>query len=117
MIEPIREVLDAGLQSDSDEQDERWVKALREDVLAAKVDLECDVVRREITLRDIVDLKEGDIIPIEFPDFHVLTANGVPMFRAQLGQSRGNLALKINEFIDRSNTQNISGTPGVYNGK
>lgn len=117
MIEPIREVLDAGLQSDSDEQDERWVKALREDVLAAKVNLECDVVRREITLRDIVDLKEGDIIPIEFPDFHVLTANGVPMFRTQLGQSRGNLALKIKEFIDRSGAQNITGTPGVDNGK
>src|SRR5690606_6811478 len=57
MIEPIREVLDAGLQSDSDEQDERWVKALKEDVLAAKVDLECDIVRREITLRDIINLK------------------------------------------------------------
>ena len=117
MIEPIREVLDAGLQSDSDEQDERWVKALREDVLAAKVELECDVVRREITLRDIVDLKEGDVIPIEFPDFHVLTANGVPMFRTQLGQHRGNLALKIKEFFDRSSAQNITGTPGVNNGK
>lgn len=113
MIEPIREVLDAGLQSDSDEQDERWVKALREDVLAAKVELECDVVRREITLRDIVDLKEGDVIPIEFPDFHVLTANGVPMFRTQLGQHRGNLALKIKEFFDRSSAQNITGTPGT----
>jgi flagellar motor switch protein FliM len=117
MIEPIREVLDAGLQSDSDEQDERWIKALREDVLAAKVELECDVVRREITLRDIVDLKEGDVIPIEFPDFHVLTANGVPMFRTQLGQHRGNLALKIKEFFDRSSAQNITGTPGVNNGK
>ncbi|RYY04184.1 MAG: flagellar motor switch protein FliM [Gammaproteobacteria bacterium] len=117
MIEPIREVLDAGLQSDSDEQDERWVKALREDVLAAKVELECDVVRRDITLRDIVDLKEGDVIPIEFPDFHVLTANGVPMFRTQLGQHRGNLALKIKEFFDRSSAQNITGTPGVNNGK
>lgn len=117
MIEPIREVLDAGLQSDTDEQDERWVKALREDVLAAKVELECDVVRREITLRDIVDLKEGDVIPIEFPDFHVLTANGVPMFRTQLGQHRGNLALKIKEFFDRSSAQNITGTPGVNNGK
>lgn len=117
MIEPIREVLDAGLQSDSDEQDERWVKALREDVLAAKVELECDVVRREITLRDIVDLKAGDVIPIEFPDFHVLTANGVPMFRTQLGQHRGNLALKIKEFFDRSSAQNITGTPGVNNGK
>lgn len=117
MIEPIREVLDAGLQSDSDEQDERWVKALREDVLAAKVELECDVVRREITLRDIVDLKAGDVIPIEFPDFHILTANGVPMFRTQLGQHRGNLALKVKEFFDRSSAQNITGTPGVNNGK
>ncbi|RYY74703.1 MAG: flagellar motor switch protein FliM [Gammaproteobacteria bacterium] len=117
MIEPIREVLDAGLQSDTDEQDERWVKALREDVLAAKVELECDIVRREITLRDIVDLKEGDVIPIEFPDFHVLTANGVPMFRTQLGQHRGNLALKIKEFFDRSSAQNITGTPGVNHGK
>jgi flagellar motor switch protein FliM len=117
MIEPIREVLDAGLQSDTDEQDERWVKALREDVLAAKVELECDIVRREIPLRDIVDLKAGDVIPIEFPDFHVLTANGVPMFRTQLGQHRGNLALKIKEFFDRSSAQNVTGTPGVNHGK
>jgi flagellar motor switch protein FliM len=39
------------------------------------------------------------------------------MFRAQLGQHRGNLALKINEFFDRSSAQNITGTPGVNNGK
>lgn len=114
MIEPIREVLDAGLQSDSDEQDERWVKALREDVLSAKVDLECDIVRRDITLRDIVDLKVGDIIPVEFPDYHVLTANGVPMFRTQLGQSNGFLALKIREFIDRSSAYNITGTKAEH---
>lgn len=117
MIEPIREVLDAGLQSDSDEQDERWVKALKEDVLAAKVDLECDIVRREITLRDIINLKAGDIIPVEFPDHHIVTANGVPVFRTQLGQHRGNLALKIFEFIDRSNAQNITGTEGASRGK
>jgi flagellar motor switch protein FliM len=117
MIEPIREVLDAGLQSDSDEQDERWVKALREDVLSAKVDLECDVVRRDILLRDIVALKAGDVIPIEFPDYHVITANGVPMFRTQLGQHRGNLALKVREAIDRSGAQNVTATEGVSRGK
>lgn len=116
MVEPIREVLDAGLQSDSDEQDERWVRALREDVVAAKVDLECDVVRREITLRDILDLKAGDIIPVELPDYHVVTANGVPMFRTQLGQHNGNLALKIREFIDRSNAYNVTGTGSAQRG-
>ncbi len=117
MIEPIREILDAGLQSDTDEQDDRWVKALREDVLNAKVELECDVARRDITLRDIVDLKNGDVIPIELPDYHVLTANGVPMFRTQLGQHNGNLALKVLEVIDRSNAYNITRTKGENHGK
>ena len=117
MIEPIREVLDSGLQSDSDEKDERWVKALREDVLAAQVDLECDIVQREITLRDIINLKEGDVIPVEFPEYHVVTANGVPMFRTRLGQIRGNLALKIHGLIDHSSAYNITANEGGSSGK
>lgn len=102
MIEPIREVLDAGLQSDSDDQDERWVKSLREDVMSAKVQLECDIARRKITLRDIVELKPGDVIPIDFPEHHIVTANGVPIFKAKFGQSRKNLAFAVEELIDRS---------------
>ncbi|WP_049721804.1 flagellar motor switch protein FliM [Gilvimarinus polysaccharolyticus] len=117
MIEPIREVLDAGLQSDSDEKDDRWVKALREDVLSAKVELECEVVNREITLRDIVDLEAGDIIPVEFPPHQVLTANGVPVFRTELGQHKGNLALKVKEFIDHSSAHNVSVAEGGPNGR
>lgn len=108
MIEPIREVLDAGLQTDSDGKDERWVKALREDILDADVEIECDLVRQDILLRDIMELSAGDIIPIEFPESHVLTANGVPLFRVEQGQHGGQLALKVKEFIDRSGTQNIT---------
>ncbi len=37
MIEPVREMLDAGFQSDLDDQDERWVNALRQDVLDVDV--------------------------------------------------------------------------------
>ncbi|MCR6653604.1 MAG: flagellar motor switch protein FliM [Cellvibrionaceae bacterium] len=101
MVEPIREILDAGLQSDTDERDERWVRALREDVMAAEVNLECDIVRREVTLRDIVDLRPGDVIPIQMPESSVLTANGVPMFRVVLGRSKENLALKVVSIVDR----------------
>lgn len=101
-IEPIREMLDAGLQTDTDEHDDRWIIALRQDVMEARVDMECNIVRGEITLRDIVSLKTGDVIPVEMPDNHILTANGVPMFRTALGQIHGNLALKVTEVIDRS---------------
>ena len=101
MVEPIREVLDAGLQTDTDERDDRWVKALKEDVMEARVDIECDVVQRSISLRDIVDLKDGDIIPITMPEKNTVTANGVPMFEAVIGQSNDNLALKILGFAER----------------
>ncbi|ALO46333.1 flagellar motor switch protein FliM [Pseudohongiella spirulinae] len=95
MIEPIRELLDAGMQSDVDEHDERWGKALKEQIKHATVDFSCDVFERMITLRDVVDLEEGDIIPVEMPETVVLKANGVPLFDTRLAMSNGNLALRV----------------------
>ncbi|MBX2858912.1 MAG: flagellar motor switch protein FliM [Cellvibrionaceae bacterium] len=105
MLEPIREMLDAGLQSDTDDRDERWVKALRNDVMEAQVDIECNIFTREIPLRDIVDLKAGDVIPVIKPELHVVTANTIPMFRAELGQCNENLALKIHEILAQSSEE------------
>lgn len=101
MIEPIREVLDAGLQSDVDEVDDRWVKSLREDVMDSTVQLNASIVNKEITLRDIMDLREGDVIPIELPETQILRANQVPLFTTRLGASRGFLALQVENIIDR----------------
>lgn len=99
MLEPIRDQLDAGVQSDVSDLDDRWVKSLRHEVLNCKVDLNCKVAEREIMLRDLVDLAPGDVIPIDFDEAHTLTANDVPMFRTKLGARGGNLALKILEPI------------------
>ncbi len=101
MVEPIRDVLDAGLQSDTDEADDRWVNALKEDVMEARIDLECDIAKRDIPLRDIVDLRDGDIIPINMPDFQIVTANGIPVFKASIGKSNENLALKVLDYVAR----------------
>ena len=99
MVEPIREMLDAGLQSDTDERDDRWVTFFKQDVMDAKIELECDIIEREISLRDIVALRKGDIIPVTMPDLHTVTANGVPVFKAMLGQLNDNLAFKVMNLI------------------
>ncbi|MEH6470187.1 MAG: flagellar motor switch protein FliM [Halopseudomonas sp.] len=101
MLEPIREILDSGTQSDSDEKDERWVTALRQDIMDAKVSLEMTVAERQISLRDILEMEAGDVIPVEVPDELTLTANGVPSFKCKLGLSRTNLAVKIVDQIKR----------------
>jgi flagellar motor switch protein FliM len=95
MIEPIRETLDAGLQTDVDDIDERWVSSLREDVMSATVNLNCTIADKYISLRDIIDLQAGDVIPVEMPEQLTLTANGVPVFKTRLGKSKGNLALQV----------------------
>ena len=101
MIEPVREMLDAGFQSDLDDQDERWVKALREDVLDVAVPLGATVARRQLRLRDILHMQPGDVIPVELPEEMVMRANGVPSFKVKLGSHKGNLALQVIEPIGR----------------
>lgn len=95
MIEPIRETLDAGMQSDIGDIDERWVKSLRSEIMDVKVDVGCTVADRDVTLRDILDLQVGDVIPVELPETIVVKANGVPIFHSRMGASRGNLALQV----------------------
>ena len=43
----------------------------------------------------------GDIIPIEMPEHITVLIEDLPTFRAKLGRSRDNLALKISEKIPR----------------
>lgn len=101
MIEPIREILDAGVQSDVDDVDDRWVQSLQEDIKAAKVPVHGTLVEREISLREVAKFKAGDVIPIDMPEHFILEANGVPIFRGKLGKSDENLAVKIIEQIKR----------------
>ncbi|RRV07414.1 flagellar motor switch protein FliM [Pseudomonas sp. v388] len=101
MIEPIREMLDAGFQSDLDDQDERWINALKEDVLDVSVPLTTTIAQRQLPLRDILHMRPGDVIPVELPESLVMRANGVPSFKVKLGSHKGNLALQVIEPIER----------------
>lgn len=102
MIEPIREMLDAGFQSDVDDQDERWSKAIREDILDVKVPLTSTVVQRQLKLRDILNMQPGDVIPVEMPDSMLMRANGVPTFKVKLGAHHGNLALQVLGLVQKN---------------
>lgn len=104
MIEPIRDILDAGVQSDVDEVDERWVNALQEDIKDVSVPVNGLVCRRSISLREVSRFSPGDVVPVEMPETITLTANGMPVFKAKLGTRNGNLAYKIMARIERPKT-------------
>ncbi len=102
MIEPIRDLLDAGVQSDVTDVDERWVLSMRDEIFEAEVELSSNLVETEMSLAQINELKVGDIIPFDMPDMVVLEAEEIPVFRGKLGVSRGNAAIKVVERVTRS---------------
>ncbi|MCP5079702.1 MAG: flagellar motor switch protein FliM, partial [Psychromonas sp.] len=106
MLEPIRELLDAGVQSDKEDTDQRWSQALEDEIMDVDVDFTAKLLEKELTLRDMIDLKAGDIIPVDLPEAMLVSVEGLPTFRATLGQSKENLALKITERIERPELQN-----------
>lgn len=99
MVEPIRELLDTGLQSDRDQVDERWSISLREEVKQAVVSLNGTLLETEISLRELMNLKAGDVIPVEMVSHAVLRAEDVPVFRGKFGVSRGSSAVKVTEAM------------------
>ena len=101
MLEPIRELLDAGVQSDKEDTDMRWSKALRDEIMDVPVALNTKFLEVELPLSQIMDLQAGDIIPIEMPEHITVLIEDLPTFRAKLGRSKENIALKIQEKIKR----------------
>ncbi|CAM3892273.1 flagellar motor switch protein FliM [Rheinheimera salexigens] len=101
MLEPIRELLDAGVQSDKEDTDMRWSKALRDEIMDVKVDLSTKMLDVDISLRELMELKAGDIIPIEMPEHITVLIEDLPTYRGKLGRSRDNVAVKITEKIKR----------------
>ena len=99
MLEPIREVLDAGVQSDTDDTDDRWISALRDEIEQTNVTMTCKFAETELLLNEVMKLKVGDVIPIEMPKYATLCAEGVPVLRGNFGVSRGNSALKVVEQV------------------
>ena len=99
MVEPIREILDAGVQSDRTDVDERWVTALREEIKESEVELSSTLTETEITLREVLNMKAGDVIPIDVPGAVTLRAENIPVFRGRFGVAQGNCAIKISDRV------------------
>jgi flagellar motor switch protein FliM len=95
MLEPIRELLDAGIQSDRVDRDESWNIMLREQLNTAEVTVSSVLAQKQMTLRELTRLKIGDVLPIDLPKHVPLCVENIPVFTGEFGISRGQNAVKI----------------------
>ncbi|MFH1079621.1 MAG: flagellar motor switch protein FliM [Pseudomonadota bacterium] len=97
LLEPVREKLHAGFQSEQLETDKTWINRFREGLMKAKVDLVVELGRTEINGSEVVHLKKGDVIPLDQYAMDPLNVyvEGIMKFKGSAGIFRGNKAIQV----------------------
>jgi len=97
MIEPVKEKIYSGIQSDKFGTDQRWVERLKEILMGSKVKVVAEMDRARLTFGDLMSLKVGDVITLgkSSTDDLTVTVEDVPKFSGRPGYSRGNQAIRL----------------------
>jgi flagellar motor switch protein FliM len=95
LLAPVREILAADGGQTTLRKQEAWAPAITTGLQDAEIDMRAILTQAQISLRELVRLSPGDIIPIEQPQQVTLLAGDVPLYRGRFGVSQGRNALKI----------------------
>lgn len=112
MLEPIREQLSHGIQSDRTDRDERWESNMRSHVADTEVEVRGVLAQPRLTLADLLSLNEDDVIPISWPPRVKLVVEDIARFSGDFGTSNGQNAVLLRELIAEEPAPNVLGSAG-----
>ncbi len=99
MFEPVRKTLLNSLLREHPAHSNRLTRLLREGVKDSRVELRGVLAEIDLSLRELLTLSAGDVIPVDIPDEAVLEAEGVAVYSGHYGVARGCQALKIRHTL------------------
>lgn len=100
MIEPIKKKLEGTYQDETLGGNKEWATKLKEGLKLSEVDLTVELGKTELTGREIISLKNGDVIPLDhcYTDDLDVYIEDIIKFRGKPGIYKGNQAVEISEF-------------------
>jgi len=105
MIEPIRDSLTSSLQGEALEVDKRWIRLMTQQIQIAEVELVASLGTARVNFDEILNMRVGDIIPLQIPEFISATVDGVPVMDCSYGVKNGQYALKVEKLL--ANADNL----------
>ncbi|MDP1559130.1 MAG: flagellar motor switch protein FliM [Nitrosomonas sp.] len=109
MIEPIRDKLYSSLQGDHMDVDKRWVRLLSKQIQIAEVELVANLGHTKVTLDQILNMQEGDVVPLDIPEFITAQVDGIPVMECRYGVINGQYALRVNTMVSQAETDQSNG--------
>lgn len=98
MVEPIRDILYSTMHSEQAASDKRWTATLQQQLQQADVQVTAMLGESRVTLRDVVNMKVGDILPLQVEDKIKALVGNVPVMECSYGVRNGVYALRVDKF-------------------
>ena len=100
-IEPIRQKLTTGFQSNRLEIDSHVIRRMESNIKKTNVDLTVQLAQGEITTRDALQLKVGDVVPLTTNpnEEAIIQVERTPKYKGYVGSYRANRAIKFSGAI------------------
>ncbi len=100
-LEPLREKLQAGFQSEQMEVDKGLLERFRRNILQAEVDIVVELGGTQISAGDVVNFQVGDVVPLDqyASDPVRIFVEGVAKYAGYAGSYRGSQAVQVTEII------------------
>jgi flagellar motor switch protein FliM len=97
LIEPVKEKLYSGIQSEKFEMDQRWIARLKEILLDSPVEVAVELGKAQSTCGDLMCFEVGSVLTLSCctSDDLPILVEGTQKFRGVPGFSRGNQAIRI----------------------
>jgi flagellar motor switch protein FliM len=99
MLDPIKDLDANGAEQNG--IDEEWIRALKDGIKRAIVDVDCAMAHTKLTLSEVLKLNPGDVIPVDIPEMVTVRATNTPIFRGVIGVSNGKNAVQFVMPIER----------------
>lgn len=107
MIEPVRDLLTRPLQETTlEEVDQRWSQQLSRQVRSADIDVVAEFARIPSSIRELMGLKVGDILPVDVPETVIAHVDGVPLMECGYGVFNGQYALRVQNLFTHDTEPN-----------
>jgi flagellar motor switch protein FliM len=75
---------------------------MTQQIQIAEVEIVADLGTTKVTLGDILNMKEGDIIPLSIPEIVSAKVDGTPVMECKYGVFNGQYALRVEKLISSS---------------
>lgn len=106
-LEPIRQKLVSGFQQEAIETDYYWSNMMIRHLEETELNVQVELGTTAVTLRQLLELKKGDVIPLRTDATAEIPAmvEGVVRFRGLFGASRGSRAIQVTQVVENRNKE------------